>query len=252
MKSEKVKDAVFRFKEFTVSNRDSAMKVGTDGVLLGAWALLDLEIIPRWIVDAGTGTGIIALLMAQRFADAVITGIEIDGTASEEASLNFRNSRWGQRLKCINKPFEDFCKSEIDLRGKIDLLISNPPFFRNDKNVTSDTRTLARQEGSLSPVALIRLAPTLLTHYGRLCFISTEQSRSVIEFEAALAGLILERRTAVATGEGKTPRRILWQFAMKSAGAMLKTDDILTIRWRGGTPSPEYQKLVEPYYLYVK
>ena len=102
MKSEKVKDAVFRFKEFTVSNRDSAMKVGTDGVLLGAWALLDLEIIPRWIVDAGTGTGIIALLMAQRFADAIITGIEIDGTASEEASLNFRNSRWGQRLKCIN------------------------------------------------------------------------------------------------------------------------------------------------------
>lgn len=250
MKSPKVKESVFRFKEFSVSNRYSAMKVGTDGVLLGAWALLDTDIIPGNIVDAGTGTGVIALLMAQRFAEADILGIEIDTTASQEAAINFGDSPWGERLRCLNESFDEFCQSCEP--GKIDLLISNPPFFRNGPDTMGGSRYLARQEGSLSPVALIRMAPSLLSSRGRLCFISTEESRSTIEFEAELGGLILERRTAVATGEGKTPRRILWQFARKGTPVTTVTDNLLTIRLKGGDPTPEYFRLVEPYYLYVK
>lgn len=252
MKCEKVKDTEFRFKEFTVSNRYSAMKVGTDGVLLGAWALHGTGFVPSTIVDAGTGTGVIALLMAQRFTEAQIIGVEIDSNASEEATRNFTQSSWTERLTCRNVSFGDFCRTNVPNSVKADLLISNPPFFRNGQENDGNSRTLARHEGTLSPVALLREAPGILSSCGRLCFVSTDDSRKEIEFEAALAGLKLERRTAVSTGEGKPPRRILWQFAMKGAKNVKATDNTLTIRYRGGAPTPEYQRLVEPYYLYVK
>ncbi len=251
MKTVRAKENVFRFKRFSVSNRHSAMKVGTDGVLLGAWALLDTDVSPTKIVDVGTGTGVIALMMAQRFPDAGITGVEIDPEAAAEAAANFCESPWPDRLKCAGMAFESFCKECHGAHSHVDLLISNPPFFPNGPVAPDTCRSLARHEGELSPVALIRSAAEILSPDGRLCLISTDISRDSLEFEAELVGLSMERRTAVSTGEGKPPRRILWQFARKGV-ASVAAEDRLTIRLRTGEASAEYTRLVEPYYLYVK
>ena len=247
MKTVRAKENVFRFKRFSVSNRHSAMKVGTDGVLLGAWALLDTDVSPTKIVDVGTGTGV----MAQRFPDAGITGVEIDPEAAAEAAANFCESPWPDRLKCAGMAFESFCKECHGAHSHVDLLISNPPFFPNGPVAPDTCRSLARHEGELSPVALIRSAAEILSPDGRLCLISTDISRDSLEFEAELVGLSMERRTAVSTGEGKPPRRILWQFARKGV-ASVAAEDRLTIRLRTGEASAEYTRLVEPYYLYVK
>ncbi len=250
MKTVRAKENVFRFKRFSVSNRHSAMKVGTDGVLLGAWALLDTDVSPTKIVDVGTGTGVIALMMAQRFPDAGITGVEIDPEAAAEAAANFCESPWPDRLKCAGMAFESFCKECHGAHSHVDLLISNPPFFPNGPVAPDTCRSLARHEGELSPVALIRSAAEILSPDGRLCLISTDISRDSLEFEAELVGLSMERRTAVSTGEGKPPRRILWQFARKGV-ASVAAEDRLTIRLRTGEASAVYTGLVAPDYLYV-
>ena len=114
----------FKFKEFTINQDQCAMKIGTDGVLLGAWTSIKEN--PYSILDIGTGTGIIALQLAQRTDAETIDAIEIDDKAYEQAVENFENSDWGDRLFCYHASLEEFV-AEID--EKYDLIISNPPFF---------------------------------------------------------------------------------------------------------------------------
>jgi tRNA1Val (adenine37-N6)-methyltransferase len=117
----------FRFKQFTIIQERSAMKVGTDGVLLGAWTK-----VPQAgsILDIGTGTGVIALMLAQRSADALVTGIEYEMEAAREATENAENSPWSNRLNMLHISFQDFYKT---CPAKFDLIISNPPFFINSR-----------------------------------------------------------------------------------------------------------------------
>ncbi len=112
----------FQFKQFKIVQQNSAMKVGTDGVLLGAWT--NVENVTS-VLDIGTGTGLIALMMAQR-TESKIVGVEIDKAAAGEAIENVKNSHWGERISIKNSSFQDFLKSE---ENRFDLIISNPPFF---------------------------------------------------------------------------------------------------------------------------
>lgn len=251
------RQTTFRFRQFEVSNSRAGMKVGTDAVLLAAWALTDAGAVhePRTIVDAGTGTGVIALLMAQRFPGARITAAEISAEACTEAAANFAASPWNNRITLVPEDFSLYARSP-EMPGRVDLLISNPPFFVNGAGAPDPDRSLSRMAGSLSPLSLVEQSAAMLSQHGRLCMISTAE-RAVadgIRFRAAMHRLTVERLTEVTTGEGKPPRRLLWQIRRQpELGERCDTlYDRLTIRTAAGNPTPEYRRLVEPYYLVVK
>lgn len=244
------RETVFHFRQFDVSNCLSAMKVGTDGVLLGAWALAGCDSGVGRVLDVGTGTGVIALMAAQALPAADITAIEIDGEASAEAAGNFTRSPWTGRIRLINA---DFCRVTEAETGRFDMIVSNPPFFTNGAEAPDARRRDARHAAALSPLSLVSTAPALLNPGGRLCMISMPDSRRHIETEAALAGLAIERVTEVSTVTGRAPRRLLWQLRLPDGGSGMSTvTDRLAIRDTGGTPTPEYNQLVSPYYITVK
>lgn len=156
----------FQFKQFTVAQDQCAMKIGTDGVLLGAWAPLDSN--PFSILDVGTGTGVIALMLAQRSHAEIIDAIEIDDDAYEQATTNFENAIWNDRLFCYHASFLEFA-SEID--DTYDLIISNPPFYTEDYITNNPSRTKARFADALPFEHLLAGTRKLLAPDGEACFI---------------------------------------------------------------------------------
>jgi len=151
----------FKFKQFTIHQDKCAMKIGTDGVLLGAWT--SIKNYPDSILDIGTGTGIIALQLAQRSDASTIDALEIDDNAYEQAVANFENSKWGDRLFCYHASLEEFT-DEID--EKYELIIANPPFYNDQFETTNIARNKARFTSSLSFESLIISTSKLLTGNG--------------------------------------------------------------------------------------
>ncbi len=158
------REKIFKFKQFSVRNDLSAMKVGTDGVLLGAWC--DPSGASR-ILDVGTGTGLVALMIAQR-SHAAIEAIDIDSLAVKEAGENFNNSPWKDRLSVIQVDFNNFIRKTNE---KYDLIISNPPYFENSLKCPDDSRTFARHASSLNLDSLIGGAKSILSQNGRIVII---------------------------------------------------------------------------------
>lgn len=153
----------FRFKQFSVKQDASAHRVGTDGVLLGTIAD-GFDRKPARILDIGTGTGLIALILAQRFPNAEIDAIEIEEKAFEEAVQNFENSPWSDRLFCYHAGFQEFVE-EMD--EEYDLIVCNPPFFRENENkITHTPRNIARNETFLPLRELTEGVPNLLSPDG--------------------------------------------------------------------------------------
>ena len=230
----------FRFKQFSVENERSAMKVGTDGVLLGAWAQLrdsDLEIL-----DAGTGTGVIALMLAQRSAEtgSRILGIDIDPLSVEEAASNFSNSPWRERLeaRCL-----DFRKME---GGHLDLIVSNPPYFVNSLKAPEQRRSTARHTDTLSYRELVESAFRNLSPSGRLAVILPVSESSSFIFEAVGQGFSITRKTLVRTTEARPPKRILIEASRKHFPT--KEESILTMQDAAGY-TDSYRKLTVEFYL---
>jgi tRNA1Val (adenine37-N6)-methyltransferase len=151
----------FQFKQFAVSQDKCAMKIGTDGVLLGAWA--PIENRPKSILDIGTGTGIIALMLAQRTNAVQIDALEIDESAFEQATDNFENSPWNERLYCYHAGLDEFIEEPED---EYDLIVSNPPFFSEEFRSTDERRDLARFQEAMPFRELIEAADLLLSENG--------------------------------------------------------------------------------------
>ena len=204
----------FRFKQFEISNCRSAMKVGTDGVLLGAWAFggIPPEREVR-VLDVGCGTGVIALMLAQRFQSAIITGVEINSDAAGEAALNFSASSWGDRLSVTCSDFLEYAVMD-GLPGFYDLIISNPPFFTNGALAPDLSRRAARHEGSLDLASLMARASVLLKPGGRLGMVLPVEQQSRMELQAALSGMTLVPICYVKTVDRKAPRRIMCELVI--------------------------------------
>ena len=208
------------------------MKVGTDGVLLGAWVSLRGD--ERTALDVGTGTGLIALMLAQRSAALTIQAIDIDPAAAEEAAANFAASPWATRLSARAVSLQDFSG------GPFDLIVSNPPFFKASLKAPDAQRRAARHDDTLPPADLIAAAAQLLSPSGRLAVIYPPEEARAFVLEAEAAGLYLSRLTRVISVAGQAPKRHLMEFS-RTPG-MPAFDDLVI-------GSPEYLSLTGDFYL---
>ncbi len=231
----------FSFKRFTVAQPRSAMKVGTDGVLLGAWA--HLEPSQRRVLDVGTGTGLVALMAAQRTESwgAEIVGVEIDAPSAEDARDNFARSAWAARLSVVECPVQEFRPEE-----KFDHILSNPPYFVDSLTSPDEARTAARHTTSLSFEELARAAAQLLTAEGRLSLVLPYDAVADMTLAAARVGLFLVRREDVRTKESAEPKRSLLEYGFAPKPTERTT---LTIHIAGGDFSEEYRTLTRDFYL---
>ena len=181
------------------------MKVGTDGLLLGAWAQGGSRVL-----DIGTGTGLIALMMAQRFPDAHVDAIDIDADAAAQAEDNARRSPFADRVavRCVSL-------QEFEIEREYDSIVCNPPFFTQSLQSPDSKRTLARHSVALPFDDLFRHARRLLSEDGVLSIVVPSDALSQIETAAAMNGMFLVRRCLVRTTRKKPVRRLLLSFSQK-------------------------------------
>lgn len=156
---------IFRFKQFVVRHDKCAMKVGTDSVLLGAWCQANK---PKTILDIGSGSGLLSLMMAQRFRNTSITGVEIDKNAYLQSVENAQKSTWSKQISFVNSSIQSFVKQS---NVSYDLIISNPPFFRSGLASATKERTIARSTASLQFIDLLKSVDNLLTPTGSFSLI---------------------------------------------------------------------------------
>ncbi|MGM9699641.1 MAG: tRNA1(Val) (adenine(37)-N6)-methyltransferase [Prevotella sp.] len=198
----------FDFKQFSIKQDRCAMKVGTDGVLLGSWACDRTDDEPLKILDVGTGTGLIALFLAQRFQNAGITAIDIDPEAVEQAKENFTASPFGNRLTALASPLQEFLGE-----ATFDAIVCNPPFFVDSLQCPDDKRTLARHAKTLTFAELARHSSRLLTKAGTLSVIIPSDRKVEMEAEAIFCGLFVSRVCHIKTKETKPAKRVMLEFS---------------------------------------
>lgn len=227
----------FRFKQFNIEQERCSMKVGTDGVLLGAW----FPISPGYrVLDIGTGTGLIALMAAQRGA-ARVTAVEIEPDAAEQARLNACNSPWADLIEVQCKDIAHFIGEY-----KYDRIVCNPPYFRDSLRSPDLGRNAARHNDTLSYETLVACAVRLLADGGKLCLVLPFDSVDTFAKCAAQVGLDMCIRTDVVTAHGKDPKRSLVAFG-KSCPTL--ESSILEICGPDGNETSEYIRLVRDFYL---
>ena len=232
---------IFQFKEFSVKQEHSAMKISTDGVLLGAWA--PIEDTAASVLDIGAGTGLLSLMIAQRSDAPLIDAVEIDEAAYIECTDNFENSPWGDRLFCYHASFEELV-AEIDTL--YDFIISNPPFYTADTQAPETARSTARSAAALPFETLIEGVAQLLSDAGRFAVIIPYQEEASFIRLAAAQGLYphaLLRTKGTATAPLK---RSLISFCRTEQPY---TPTELIIEESRGVYTPAYKALTEDFYL---
>ena len=228
--------AAFRFKQFAVEQDDVAMKVGTDGVLLGAWA--DCSNVNR-VLDIGTGTGLIALMIAQRGEAQEVVGIDIDDSAAACAAQNFASSPWSVILKSVKSSAQEYVDE------KFDLILSNPPYFVDSLLCPDSKRTTARHTTDLTFEELDAAVCRLLDSRGRFAMIlPVEQMESYI----AMTKLHLVRRCNVCPVVGGAVKRVMAEFAFEPTSEPI-VESIAIEKGRRGDYCEQYVALTKDFYL---
>jgi len=238
---------MFRFKQFAICQDRCAMKVGTDGVLLGAWA--SVRPSDRRVLDIGTGTGLIALMMAQRTArpgdasgaEPLIVGIDVEQVA--QARENAAASPWGGRILFAQCPVQEFSAGE-----RFDLIVSNPPFFVDSLTCPDACRTTARHAVQLSYGELCAAVVRLLAPGGRFAVVlplpESERFLSVCR-----GALFVRRRTEVRTTPRRAPKRVLLEFAARPSGEAPERTELVVGTGAHEEYTPEYRALTRDFYL---
>lgn len=230
----------FKFRQFTIHQDRCAMKVGTDGTLLGAWASAPDGACR--ILDIGTGTGLIALMMAQRFPEASVIGIDIDSEAVLQASENANSSPFSSRVS-----FQQMDVNEFE-SAPFDAIVSNPPYFMSSLECPDMKRTMARHTSSLSYSELMKAAYRLLNDTGRFSLIIPSEFSKQIVSEAFLNGFNMSRKYDIKTTPKKLPKRCLLEFIKYPVNQLdIKNYSILD---EDAERSEWYHNLVK--YFYIK
>lgn len=232
------RNSFFQFKRFLITQEKAAMKVGIDGVLLGAWS--DLENATR-ILDIGTGTGLLALMAAQR-SDAIIEAVELDVETASEALFNFKNSEWHSRIILTVGPFQAF-ESSLSF----DHIISNPPFFDHSPKPVNLKRAQARHTDSLSLDDLLKKSASLLSPDGKISLILPADKEECLRILAWEIGLYVNRLSRVAADENRNPHRLLVEL---SANPVSSEGAEIYIRRPGSSDyTSQYRELTKDFYL---
>ena len=233
---------MFRFKQFTIDDQNSAMKVGTDGVLLGAWASMPCK--EGLLLDIGCGSGILSLIMAQRSeGNLIIDAIDIDEGAVTDSKNNFLSTTWNKNLNAICCNFVSYSKECVK---KYDIVISNPPFFTEDTLSPDIKRSSARNTSSLSFDSLFDGVSEIITPNGVFAMITPAESYSYLAQIALLKGFYLRRLTWVVTVDGTEPKRVLTEWGRVQ---MQYTIDSLVVNTQDGSLTEVYKSLTKEYYL---
>ena len=230
----------FQFRQFTIRQERCAMKVGTDGTLLGAWASAPQGACR--ILDIGTGTGLISLMMAQRFPEAFVCGIDIDEDAVCQAQENVQASPYADRVNIWQCDV-----SLLNDKDGYDVIVCNPPFFEDSLTCPDQQRTSARHTVTLSYQQLMQAAFRLLKNNGRLALVIPSESQSRIETEAALQGFFICRLYRVQTTPQKQPKRHLIEFTKHPVNEIDNKD--VTLEINSHVRSPWYHQLTKSFYI---
>ncbi len=234
----------FQFKQFSIQQDQCAMKVGTDGVLLGAWCSQDF--MPESILDIGSGTGVIALQLAQRFDAEIIDAVEVDGNAYEQAVENFEASVWSDRLFCYHSSFKNFV-DELSSEGETyDLIVSNPPFYTDHFESNDDSRNKARFTTSLSFKELIEGVSKLLTENGIFSVVIPFKEEVSFIVLANDFNLYLTRTCRVKGTPNSDVKRSLLEF---SRSVSKIEEEELTIEISRHQYTKQYIEIVKDFYL---
>lgn len=233
----------FRFKQFTVFHDKCAMKVGTDGVLLGAWT--DLKDTQK-ILDVGTGTGLIALMLAQRNPAALIEAIDIDLPALDQAEMNIRNSPFSDRIAVKGSSFQSFAR----LTGKqFDLIVSNPPYFSDSLMPPNRQRAQTRHSVTLTLDDLLFCARCCLTEGGRLSLILPYDRRDELKQRCLAHAFYPKRETFVHPTPHADRKRVLVELSTEPVG--LPDTQSLIIEDARHVYTSEFTGLVRDFYLHL-
>lgn len=256
-------NSYFSFKQFDVHQARSAMKVGTDGVLLGAWCMRDAESVseqnvsdpgkkadfPSRCLDIGTGTGVIALMLAQRFPQAEIDALEPEPAACEDARDNFEASPWNGRLHLIEGRLQEYVEQTP---VRYDDVVTNPPYFVDALHSPDAARSQARHAVTLPYADLLEGVARVLKENGTFSLILPPEESRRFRNEATARGWWLQRMTEVHSTERSGVRRVLMQWERHVQFGKVKTGcmvDRLLIHGEGGDYTSEYRALTRDFYL---
>ena len=228
----------FQFKKFKIVQDGCAMKVGTDGCLLGGWFDCSQS---RNILDVGSGSGLIAIMAAQR-CNATVTGVEIDSDAAIQATENVNNSPWSDRIRIINEDLLSYTTAE-----RFDTIVSNPPYFVNSLKCDNDARTTARHSDTLSNNDFFRKCKELLTEEGKVSIIIPSDISTDWQEVAKSNGFHTSRITHIKTTPDKMAKRVLIEFSTCKPQEMF--EETLILEKKRGVYSDEAQNILKDFYL---
>ena len=233
--------SIFKFKSFEVDQEDCAMKINTDGVLLGAIVETDS---PKRILDVGTGTGVIALMLAQRFSDAKVDAVEIDELASKRAAYNFNNSLFSDRLNVFHSSFD-----EIKSANRYDLIVSNPPFYTNSLHNPDDRKKLARHTDIDFFKSLIDFSIDNLGIHGQLTLIvPLDLSNEIIALTNNSDLNLVSHIDIRSFSDKEIIRRIISFKKLSTRNTNLRKDEFIIYEEKG-VYSSQYKSILKPFFL---
>lgn len=231
----------FKFKEFTVQQDQCAMKIGTDSVLLGAWT--SLENNPFAVLDIGAGTGVLALMIAQRSNAQLIEALEIDNDAFEQCATNFENSPWNDRLYCYHASLLEYAE---EIEEQYDLIICNPPFYTEDYKTQDKARDLARFSDAMPLEHLIYAVSKLLSEDGLFSVILPNKDEKNIIDLATKINLFPKRILHIRGHKNSEIKRSLIEFTYQNNTAIISE---LIIEKERHNYTEDYIALTKDFYL---
>lgn len=234
-------NSYFKFKKFTIVQDRCAMKVGTDGVLLGAWCSIN----GKNGLDIGTGTGVIAIMLAQRNSELHLTGIEVDPQAAGQATENMKHSPWPERLDCILGDFKNFYAASDSC---FDIIVSNPPYFLDSLKSPVNERNMARHAEDLSYQDLMNGVQKLLSDQGIFSVILPYVEGNLFIVNAIDFGLHCTRKTSVYSKKGKKIKRLLLEFRKQPVDT-LRENTLYIEGEEINSFTDEYRSLTTDFYL---
>lgn len=231
----------FTFKQFFVAHDRCAMKVGTDGVLLGAWAPV---INAKYALDIGSGSGLIALMLAQRNETLRVDAVELDALAAEQANDNFTGSQWSERLSVINQDIIEFSeKSE----NKYDLIVSNPPYFEPAVSCRDEKRDQARYTSTLTHEVLLECAKNCLSEAGIFCLVLPYDIGIKVEKIGIESGWFSAYHIDIKDKKETENHRVL--LGLKRKECSTKNATLILKEGLKNEYTAEFQKLIRDFYL---